>query len=541
MKKQGKNTGIHHWPRLLLASVLSCALVLAGCASEAKTQSSSLATPTSTVDEEVVVENTADYTIQSDASVMDSYDWSFTDRDVDCSYEEVETTKITLSDTTAGVEGTGAMAEGSTVTVSEDGVYVISGSLTDGSIVVDLPEDEDKVQLVLKGADITCSNGAAILVENADKVFITCADGTENTVSDGSTHDVAADESDHDGAIFSHDDLTLNGTGTLTVNGNYNNGIVGKDDVCITGGTYILNALGHGIQGKDCIKILDGTFTVESGADAFHASNDEDSTLGYMGIGGGTFTVSAGDDAFHAESALLVAAGDITITTCYEGFEGKTVSITGGVSSLTSTDDAVNAASGDGLTDERGFMDPEANGMNSDDCFLEITGGTLYIHSSDDGLDSNGTLTISGGNILIESVTAADNSALDCEAGAVITGGTAVAVGPNLMAQGFGTGSTQASIMLIAQSTSGSGGTLSLTDSTGTEVYSCELSLYGQVIVVSTPDMIEGETYTVHIDGETIGTATAAMEHAGTMGQIQGGPQGDPQGSPQGDPRNMGL
>lgn len=570
--------------------VLSLSGILFGCASPGaldttasnpQTASSSTTTPTETT----TVDTSGRITIQSDASVMDAYDWTFSDRDLDPSYDEVEATMIDLSDAGSTIEGSGATSEGSTITISEAGVYVLSGSLSDGSVLVDLPGEEDKTQLVLDGVTITCSNGPAILVENADKVFITLADGSENTLADGGTHEIGEDENDHDGVIFSHDDLTLNGSGSLTVKGNYDNGIVGKNDVRITGGDYSIEVVGHGIQGKDCIKIIDGFFSITCGADGLHASNDEDEMLGYLGVGAGAFTIAAGDDAFHADSAILIAGGTIDITQSYEGYEGRTISVTGGTSTIVASDDGLNAATGSEMTDNQGFMGPEAGGergggpqgggtppdmqdpaqntdaqvvnaatdenevsesvatqttayategsttitqaaVTSSDCFLEITGGSLYVKAGGDGIDSNGNLSITGGDIIVECVSAGGDSALDCDGTATISGGSVIAVGPTGMAEGFDT-SEQASLIVSVQSIA-TGTPLAVLDSSGAEIYSFTPTETGTSLVLSTPDLKVNETYTITNNAQTLAKATAALSTNTGMGAPGGGGNGVP-------------
>lgn len=568
---------------LLLFGLLGCATT-----TEEEVGESIALLPVETEEAATTASNSTRTSIESDASVMDSYDWTFSDRDFDSSYDESAATKISLSDSDSSFEGSGVAIEGSAVAITEAGTYVVGGSLSDGSITVDVPGENDKVQLVLAGVDIACNNGPAILVENADKVFITLAAGSQNTLSDGATHDLAADENDHDGVIFSHDDLTLNGTGTLIVEANYDNGIVGKNDVRITEGTYFVDAVGHGVQGKDCIKIIDGDFTITSGADAFHASNDEDDMLGYLGVGGGVFSITAGDDAFHAEGALLIADGTIAILESYEGYEGRTVSITGGTSTVVSSDDGVNAATGSNLGDDQGFMGPGAQGgaqqpgmpeqgqaprgtttqtvgyaagepettqlatsteniedtttqasQSSSDCFFEMTGGYLYVKAGGDGLDSNGSFTISGGDVVVECVATGGNGAIDCDSGAIVTGGTVVAIGPSDMAQGFGGSSTQASIMVSNQTLDSSGKTLEVVDADGNVIYSVDLTTSNSSLIVSCPEMIEDQNYTVVVDGQEVANATAALVNQGFgMGGGQGGPGG--MGGEQGGPGGMG-
>ena len=277
---------------------------------------------------------------------IDDMDLGYTSRDKDPSYDGPTATKISLGSTTT-VKGTGATADASTVTITEKGTYILSGKATDTQVLVACADDA-KVQLVLDGAAITCSNGPAIYVKSADKCFVTLAKGSKNILADNSGYTLTDDSGDEEpaAALFSKCDLTLNGTGKLTVNGRCNNGIGSKDDLVITGGNYVINAANDGLRGRDCVKVAEGTFDITSKQDAVKSNNDEDTTRGFVKIDGGTWTINAGDDAFHAETAFILNDGDIDVESCYEGYEGMQGYINGGTTSITASDDAVNAAGG---------------------------------------------------------------------------------------------------------------------------------------------------------------------------------------------------
>ncbi len=563
MDREGRRQRVMH---ALAAAFFGClilaALALSGCSTATGATETQSTTPSSNVANNSDPSRTV---IQSDASVMGGYDWSFSSRDIDYTYDVQTATKVMLSDAGSTIAGSGATAAGSQVTINTEGTYILSGTLSNGSIVVDVSDENAKVQIVLAGVSITNQSGAAIVIESADKAFITLADSTVNTLADGSVHDTAADGNTHDGVIFSHDDLTLNGKGSLTINANYDNGIVGKDDVCVTSGTYVITAVGHGIQGKDCVKILDGTFTITSGNDGIHSSNDEDETLGYVGIGGGTYTISAVDDGIHAESALLLAAGTVDVIQSYEGLEGRTISVTGGDTSIVASDDGLNAASGNNLNDDQGIatMDtqgaapgtnqgaaqgtaqgtapqigaapqgPAGDGMGNQgmgaggtmeadsSCLIEITGGTLAVKAGGDGIDSNGNLTVSGGDTVVESTSTGIDSALDYGGEGTITGGTFVALGATGMAQGFSSSSTQASVMLSGQSTTART-TVTVIDSQGKQVFSFTPSIANNSLLISAADMKTDGTYTIKSGDKTLGAATASLASATNGGMGQG-------------------
>ncbi len=268
----------------------------------------------------------------------------FTDRDSDASYDEVAGT-IAFDGTSAEVTGNGVTTENGIVTITQEGTYVISGEASDGQIIV-AAEDTAKVQLVLNGVSITNDDGPAILVKTADKVFVTLAEGTENVLADtGAEYTQLSDvDSTIDGVIFAETDLTLNGSGSLSVTTSLNNGIVSKDDLKITGGTYNITTTGKGIQANDSIRINGGEINVDAVDDAIHTSKEDEAGKGYIYIAGGTLTLSSEDDGIHAGTALIIADGVVTVTDAYEGLEGDTIDILGGDVNVTASDDGFNAS-----------------------------------------------------------------------------------------------------------------------------------------------------------------------------------------------------
>ena len=216
----------------------------------------------------------------------------YDDDDLTSSAESSNVSHIRLEGDAITLDGSGATVKGTTVTITSAGTYSISGTLSDGQIVVDT-QDEDKVVLVLNGADITCSTSAPIYVVNAEKTVISLADGTENVVTDGETYVLTDTESDEpNAAIFGKDDLTINGTGSLTVNANYNNGIASKDDLKITGGQITVDAVNDGIKGKDSVAIKDGTIIINAGSDGIQSTNQEDAEKGVVAIEGGSLNIT---------------------------------------------------------------------------------------------------------------------------------------------------------------------------------------------------------------------------------------------------------
>ena len=316
---------------------------------------------------------------------------AFSKRDLSGDYDTEEAVSISLDEA------------GSDVVISEAGVYILTGSLANGSVIVDAA-DEDKIQLVLDGASISSDTYAAIYVKQADKVFITLAEGSENELSNGGSF-VQRDDNNVDGVIFSKDDLTINGTGRLTITSPSEHGIVCKDELVIAGGTISVTAGAHGIQAKDGIAVSDGSITIRAGKDGLHAENDEDDTLGTIYITGGSFNVNVGDDGFHAESLLRIDGGSFEITAA-EGLEATYVLINDGKITISASDDGINAA----------------RRSTAYTPTVEINGGSLNIsmgQGDTDGVDANGSLIITGGEISITG-----NSAFDHDGSVTWTGGT---------------------------------------------------------------------------------------------------------------------
>ena len=496
----------------------------------------------------------------------------FTKRDLAGTYEESEAVKITLSGKTATCDSSNVQIEDGVVTIKEAGVYVLSGILTDGTIVVDAGDD-DKVQLVFDGVSITTVDYAAIYAKNADKVFVTLAEGSENSLTVSDDY-VQTDDNNVDAVIFAKCDLTLNGNGNLTVKDTTGHGIVSKDDLVVTGGTYMIDSQDHCLNGKDSVRIADGTFTLTCDEDGIHAGND-DQQDGYIYIEGGDIDISVGDDAMHAEGLLIITGGDIDISKSYEGIEGYKILVTGGDIDVAASDDGFNAARPDGSGQSDGAQstegdksqkdssqsktnDTETNrpelpekgdrsgdsgapggsgmggaGMDADyDAYILITGGNININADGDGIDSNGYLGITGGNVYVLGPSNNGNGALDYGIYAAITGGEMMAVGGSGMAQGFGDESTQCSVLVNFDEWVDAGETITLTDSKGNKLLTYKADKKFDSVLISTSDMKQGETYTLTAGEQA---STFAMEDV-TYSEGSGGMQGTG-----GDPGNGGM
>ena len=430
----------------------------------------------------------------------------FTKRDLAGNYDESEAVKITLSGKTAACNSSNVQIEDGVVTIKAAGVYVLSGTLTDGTIVVDAGDD-DKVQLVLDGVSIMAADYAAIYAKNADKVFVTLAEGAGNSLTVSGDY-VQTDDNNVDAVIFAKCDLTLNGTGSLTVKDNTGHGIVSKDDLVVTGGTYTIYSQDHCLNGKDSVRIADGTFNLSCDEDGIHAGND-DQQDGYVYIEGGDINISVGDDALHAEGLLIITGGDIDVSKSCEGGEGYKILVTGGDIDVISSDDGFNAAGGSSGSGDNhdGFGGgPGMGGVDMDadnDAYILITGGTININANGDGIDSNGCIGITGGSVYVLGPSDNGNGAMDYGICAAITGGEIVAVGGSGMAQGFGDESTQCSALVNFDEWIDAGETITLTDSDGKEVLSYKADKKFNSVVISTSDMKQGDNYTLTVGDQS--------------------------------------
>ncbi len=430
----------------------------------------------------------------------------FTKRDLAGNYDESEAVKITLSGKTAACNSSNVQIEDGVVTIKAAGVYVLSGTFTDGTIVVDAGDD-DKVQLVLDGVSITAADYAAIYAKNADKVFVTLAEGAGNSLMVSGDY-VQTDDNNVDAVIFAKCDLTLNGTGSLTVKDNTGHGIVSKDDLVVTGGTYTIYSQDHCLNGKDSVRIADGTFNLSCDEDGIHAGND-DQQDGYVYIEGGDINISVGDDAIHAEGLLIITGGDIDVSKSCEGVEGGKILVTGGDIDVISSDDGFNAAGGSSGSGDNhdGFGGgPGMGGVDMDadnDAYILITGGTININANGDGIDSNGCIGITGGSVYVLGPSDNGNGAMDYGICAAITGGEIVAVGGSGMAQGFGDESTQCSALVNFDEWIDAGETITLTDSDGKEVLSYKADKKFNSVVISTSDMKQGDNYTLTVGDQS--------------------------------------
>ena len=609
---------------LFCATALSMTAV-AGCTGTKSSTGNVVSSETET--------NAEETSAQSEAGTFSSADM-FTERDLAGTYEESGAVYVTLSDDGITGETDGVVIKGQTVTITAEGTYIFSGTLSEGQIVVDA--DNAKVQIVFDNVDITCASSAAVYVKSAEKVFVTLAEGSQNTLRNTDEY-VAIDDNNIDAVIFAKSDLTLNGTGSLTIISAEGHGIVSKDDLKITGGTYDITAAGHALSEKDSVRIADGTFILTAEKDGIHAENADDEETGYIyiadgdftitsdgdgmdasnivqiedgtlditagggaanslkthesdmpgGPGGGmpqngerpdgesmpqmgekpdgenmpqdtttdesgtstkgikagggmylnggtyqidsaddsihsnanitiadgTYTLATGDDGVHADDALTVNGGTITVTESYEGLEGLTVTINDGTIDITARDDGVNAAGG---TDQSGFgtfgdhfkgmdsADDETEETTDNEMWMELNGGYIHILTGGDGVDSNGDLTINGGEIYIDGPSDNGNSAIDYgdRSSAYVNGGTLVAIGSSGMAEGMSDSSKQ-EVLMVKLGEQMEAGDVELTDNEGNVIVSYTALKSYDCVIISTAEVESGATYTLTTSGTT--------------------------------------
>ena len=597
---------------LFCATTLSMTAV-AGCTGTKSSTGNVVSSETET--------NAEETSAQSEAGTFSSADM-FTERDLAGTYEESGAVYVTLSDDGITGETDGVVIDGQMVTITAEGTYIFSGTLSEGQIVVDA--DNAKVQIVFDNVDITCASSAAVYVKSAEKVFVTLAEGSQNTLRNTDEY-VAIDDNNIDAVIFAKSDLTLNGTGSLTIVSAEGHGIVSKDDLKITGGTYDITAAGHALSGKDSVRIADGTFILTAEKDGIHAENADDEEKGYIyiadgdftitsdgdgmdasnivqiedgtlditagggaanslkthesdvpgGPGGGmsqnierpdgesmpqdtttdesgtstkgikagggmylnggtyqidsaddsihsnanitiadgTYTLATGDDGVHADDALTVNGGTITVTESYEGLEGLTVTINDGTIDITARDDGINTAGG---TDQSGFgtfgdhfkgmdsADDETEETTDNEMWMELNGGYIHILAGGDGVDSNGDLTINGGEIYIDGPSDNGNSAIDYgdRSSAYVNGGTLVAIGSSGMAEVMSDSSKQ-KVLMVKLGEQMEAGDVVLTDSEGNVIVSYTALKTYDCVIISTAEVESGATYTLTTSGTT--------------------------------------
>ncbi|GIE31442.1 hypothetical protein Ait01nite_044870 [Actinoplanes italicus] len=531
---------------------------------------------------------------------------------------------VDLTGSSATSSSDAVKVDGDTVTITAAGTYRISGQL-DGQIVVNAPDAA--VTLILDGAEISSGTTAAIAATEIDQLVLSLADGSTNTLSDASSY---AGDADVNAALFSAGDLTVTGSGRLTVKGNGNDGITSKDGLLVGSGTITVTAKDDGLRGRDYVSIVDGAVTVTAGGDGIKADNDEDADSGYVVISGGTVeltstgdgvdavtdivqtggtltvaaggghtvkpaddasakglksgvitvleggtatvdasddavhsdgavhfngakvTVASGDDGVHAEGQQIVDGGSLSVTAAVEGLEAADFVLNDGRVRVVSSDDGINGAGGTSTatTDQGGTQDatqggaqggpaagggfpdgggdtagggfpgggPGGGGENVGDFSVVVNGGTLVIDSEGDGLDSNGTASITGGTVVVNGPEGNGNGALDVNGTFTISGGTLLAAGSAGMVVTPGADSAQGWISATLDSAVAAGTTVQIADGDGTLVGTYVTGKTVQNITYSSPRIKTGQSYTISTGGTASGTSTGGLAASGRLG-----------------------
>ncbi|CAM3548748.1 carbohydrate-binding domain-containing protein [Marinicrinis lubricantis] len=596
-------------------TLLLCGAVLTACSdSSATTTNTNASTPSEVTNQNNTAE--VEQVVSSDLSELVTYD----EDDTAVEWSEESSTMIEFSGSGASVQGEGAAEQEGTVTISEAGTYVLSGTLEDGQVVVDV-QDDGIVHLVLNGVSLNSSDSAPIYVKAAGKTVVTLEEGTNNTVSDGQTY-VYDDEAEKEpnAAIFSKDDLTINGSGQLSVVGHFNNGVGSKDDLKIVSGTIEVQAVDDGIQGRDMVAVQDGMITIEAGGDGVKSTNDTDTDKGFIAIQGGSFTITSGsdglqaasavqidggefdittgggsvngevktvendrgpwggtaemestteetdstsakgvkaaetiminsgffqidsaddavhsnsnivltdgelqitsgDDGIHADTSIVINGGVIHISKSYEGIESSDVTITGGTMDVTASDDGINVAGGNDGSSVNGR--PGQNGFSSSsNSKLTIQGGDVVVNAAGDGLDANGSMYITGGMVVVNGPTSNGNGALDYDGTFEMSGGVLIAAGSSGMLQAPTDDSAQHSVAMSFSQMQEAGTFVHLEDSQGNVIVSFAPAKEFGAVVISSPDLSSGETYTLFTGGTSTGSETNGLY---LNGEVQGG------------------
>ena len=483
------------------------------------------------------------------------------DEDKVSSWDDSSASHITLGSQISS-DSSSVEISGSTVTITKAGTYVISGNVTEGNIIVNTT-DNGTVRLILNNASISNTTTAPIKVLNAKKVILTLADNTTNTITDSSR---LSTEEDYSAAIYSKEDLIINGNGTLNVNAGYRNGIKSTDDCIIVSGTLNITSTEDGIIGKDLCGIVAGDININAGSDGIKSTYDTDTTKGNviindgtiniktnngaadttqthidnmdMGRGGfgfnnnktttttddtsesrkgikagnmliindGDITIDSDDDSVHCNSVIYIYGGTINAATGDDGVHADDLlTVNGGTINITQCYEGLEA---DDIVINDGDISivSSDDGINSSDGSITINGGNLLINASGDGLDANGSIIINDGYIVVLGPTSDGDTAIDYDDSCTINGGTVMAFGSSGMLEIPKGASNGACIVTAFTSVSG-GSKYTLSDSNGNEILSYTPSKAYAAAIVYSDKITTGNTYNI-----TAGSTTLSIE-----------------------------
>lgn len=499
------------------------------------------------------------------------------EQDEDYIWDSSNITEITLNGTSITVTGDGATVDGTIVTINTAGNYKITGTLTDGQLVVNT-DDEETVRLILNGINITNSSHAPINISSSEKTIVILSENTVNYLTDASNYNLKNDEDETNAALYSADDLTIYGEGTLIVNANYNDGITSKDGLIIKSGTIEVTSVDDGIRGKDYLVVKGGDITINAEGDGLLSDNDN-GTSGFIVIDAGEFDITAEGDGISAENSIEITYGDFNITSgggsssylsddsSAKGIKsGVNITIENGEFTINSADDAIHASatieintgtfemtSGDDaihsddtieinngaikITDtEEGIEAPNITindgviSINSNDDainaagntnnYLYINGGYIVVNASGDGLDSNGNIEMNDGTVIVNGPTAANNSPLDYDGKFDLNGGFLIASGyASNMDEAGSSSSDQYSVIVFLNTTQTAGTLVHIENSNGDNIVTFSPVKKYKSVVFSSPQLSNGTTYSVYLGGSSTGTKTDGIYENGTYSQ----------------------
>jgi hypothetical protein len=505
---------------------------------------------------------------------------------IDYVWDSSAVVNIFLKGEEISASGNGVTISGNTASVIQPGTYCVSGSLSNGQIVVNT-ESKETVKIMLNGVNITNSSGSPMYIKKAGKVVIDLGDSSQNYLTDGSSYvfDNVA-EKEPNATLYSKANLSIYGNGSLTIKSNFADGITSKDGLIIKSGILSVSAVDDGIRGKDYLIIEGGKIIVSSGGDGLKSDNEEGSAVGYisvsagtvnifsqgdaisaktmidisggdfnltsgggsskvisadasakgikagsnlsincrtmqingaddalhsngnMTLSGGQFTLSTGDDGIHAEGSAEIDDVILNITKSYEGIEGALITVNNSNIRITSTDDGFNATYGSG-------------GEANDNSCITINSGYVYVNASKgDGLDSNGNIAMTGGTVIVHGPAANPEVGMDYNGTSKIDGGILIISGTNSnMTQSPSTSSTQYSVLVRFSSGKPANSIVHLQDDDGNDILTFAPAHAYQSLILSSPLLAKGKSYSVFTGGNSTGTETDGLYVDGTYSE----------------------
>ena len=321
----------------------------------------------------------------NEGGLLDNYDEN------DFSYDKDKATYITFDGTSATCDSDNVEISDGTTKIKSEGIYVLTGNYT-GSVIV---QTNQKVRIILSNVSISSSDGPAIYVVNAKKTYITLDENTENKLEDSTNYT----DQEATATIYSKDDLIFNGNGSLVLAGNYQDGIISKDDLKIISGTYNITAMNNGIKGKDSVQIENPDITINAQNDGIKSTNSEDEEKGFVKINGGKITINSEHDGIQAENYIEISDGKINITT---GGGSQNSTKTEKQDSMFIRGKSVPMQEAQKIESEDASDTGSYKGIKAQKNIV-ISGGTLNIDSKDDSIHSNSKITIENGTFQINS------------------------------------------------------------------------------------------------------------------------------------------